>query len=610
MAEHDTDSNAPTFDISSLPSVHEHDWRNTSLDVKTAATFAIEGETVEDPYSDEYRPKEKEIARHHETKPATISEVEPEAPPPATQQMNEKPHVTFEGATTSPEEVVHINQMFQRQQQQPPSNNHTNSAQEPNLPNYVPNKYSAHHDPSMPDWEGVTIAERTMADISTLSPPPDDYYNPYVAPHHAQPPVAMVAAAAPGVSWEELEETDAERADWRNPQYKEGSTISGEASALQPRDRTLIWGLIGLVALLVVVVSIVVPVSIKAVANNNPSSAIGGDGSGGVTPMPSRMPVTSAPVSKKPVGRPSESEKPVGKPDQDNTNGSVGETTDDEATIEPETTDPATSKPDSNGRETDEPTPTPMTTVDPDTSEPTPSPMTTVDPDTSEPTPSPITPEITPQPTQNPTKSPITKSPTPFTQSSLLEQNLGERPKQWLAAHNTRRQYYHEDVYDESYIPLVWSNSLATDAQLWAEEQNDGTQCSAGTQDRNDVGQTGYAYWSSENGDFDSPEDILTWWFDAESNLDWDQNKKFTQVLWRSSKYLGCGESINEFIDESGQTKYCRMYVCNYIRKGNCNMDDYDDWTVPMLLDNTSCGDECPEEGCYWNVYNIERSWS
>jgi hypothetical protein len=37
-------------------------------------------------------------------------------------------------------------------------------------------------------------------------------------------------------------------------------------------------------------------------------------------------------------------------------------------------------------------------------------------------------------------------------------------------------------------------------------------------------------------------------------------------------------------------------------------MDDYNDWTEPMLMDDTQCGDECPSEGCYWDAYNMERT--
>lgn len=39
-------------------------------------------------------------------------------------------------------------------------------------------------------------------------------------------------------------------------------------------------------------------------------------------------------------------------------------------------------------------------------------------------------------------------------------------------------------------------------------------------------------------------------------------------------------------------------------------MNEYDDWTEPLLLDDTPCGNECPDEGCYWDAFNIERMFS
>jgi cytoskeletal protein RodZ len=72
-----------------------------------------------------------------------------------------------------------------------------------------------------------------------------------------------------------------------------------------------------------------------------------------------------------------------------------------------------------------------------------------------------------------PVSKPSTSSPSPSPTSSLLSSNLGETPLAWLTAHNTRRQYYNETVYGTSYIPLVWSESLASDAQSLAEEQHD-----------------------------------------------------------------------------------------------------------------------------------------
>jgi hypothetical protein len=50
------------------------------------------------------------------------------------------------------------------------------------------------------------------------------------------------------------------------------------------------------------------------------------------------------------------------------------------------------------------------------------------------------------------------------------------------------------------------------------------------------VGQTGYAYWTTKNDGMDSPEDVLSWWIDDEEGLDYPENKKFTQAIWRASK--------------------------------------------------------------------------
>lgn len=581
MNEQDSDSNAPTFDIASLPSVHEHDWRNTSLLETVAETVNLDGETVEDPYSDRFLAKEKEVSpTHQQTRRQTLPQpqTKPITNPPIAQPTGKafdsenRPRVNFEGATTSPEEKVHINAMFPTPDAPPSSNNnHTNSAQGPSNPSngapqrmagYVPNKYSAHHDPNMPDWEGATIAEHTMADISTLSPPPDDYYNPYVAPH--APPVAMVPAQE--ISWEELEETDAERADWRNPGYsKDNSTTSSEQrNALEPRDRKLIWGLIALVFLLVLAVSIVIPISLKAVSNNNHNTnGVIDENTNNVVPTvppPSMRPVPAPSVM--PVTAKTKKPNPSGlvKPDIDEIDDKIDTdtATDDKATVEPETTDPATKEPSNNGRETPQPTLSPIKS-EVETPQPNPSPSEVVPESTSEPTPEPIT--------QEPTTKPPTSSPTPSPQSSLLEQNLGERPKQWLEAHNSRRQYYHEDVYDTTYVPLVWSESMSTDAASWAEEQNDGNGCSATTQNRDDIGQTGYAYWTTKEAGFDAPDDVLSWWVDDEAGLEWDANSMYTQALWRASKYLGCGESLNDF-QQNGRTVYCRIYVCNYITKG------------------------------------------
>jgi hypothetical protein len=397
-------SNAPTFDIGSLPSVHEHDWRDRSFidENKTAATFTLEADvrTVEDPYSDLYRARESEgqtVEKQQHIKRQESHNSQPYQPSvqPTARTMNngQQQRVTFEAANSATEqEVVHINAMFQP----PPSTNNTgNSAQGPSDPSnyygeqayhsnngylsnnhpqmqipqgYVPNKYSAHYDPNMPDWEGVTIAERTMADISTVTPPPDDYYNPY-----APPPVAMVAAAAPGATWEELEETDAERADWRNPKYgsdekSEPSGFSAEQSALGAKDRRLLWGLMCLVGLLVVVVAVVVPVSLNFAKNasqiqsNEATAPVGGSGVTSPSLSPSILNESASTKPGETCANPPCDEPPV----QPST---VVPATDDN-TDSDGPAEPATTEPNSDGRDTDEPTPSPVT------DEPTPSPVT------------------------------------------------------------------------------------------------------------------------------------------------------------------------------------------------------------------------------------------
>eukprot|EP00951_Prasinocladus_malaysianus_P014453 scaffold109934_cov41-Prasinocladus_malaysianus.AAC.1 len=58
----------------------------------------------------------------------------------------------------------------------------------------------------------------------------------------------------------------------------------------------------------------------------------------------------------------------------------------------------------------------------------------------------------------------------------------------------------------------------------------------------------------------------------------------YTQVIWRASEYVGCGEA--------GSSAYGYVQVCRYIRPGNCNgKSNYMEASTP-------CGPFCPEEGC------------
>ena len=43
-----------------------------------------------------------------------------------------------------------------------------------------------------------------------------------------------------------------------------------------------------------------------------------------------------------------------------------------------------------------------------------------------------------------------------------------DRDEEWLAAHNTRRQDWHQR-YGKSYVPLTWSNALKEQSRAYAE---------------------------------------------------------------------------------------------------------------------------------------------
>ena len=40
---------------------------------------------------------------------------------------------------------------------------------------------------------------------------------------------------------------------------------------------------------------------------------------------------------------------------------------------------------------------------------------------------------------------------------------------------------------------------------------------------------------------------------------------------------------------------------------GNCNVDNYKNWTLSVLMDDIACGVECPSEGCFWEA-SIEEN--
>ncbi|KAL9190535.1 hypothetical protein ACHAXT_000241 [Thalassiosira profunda] len=185
---------------------------------------------------------------------------------------------------------------------------------------------------------------------------------------------------------------------------------------------------------------------------------------------------------------------------------------------------------------------------------------------------------------------------------------MSVREKLYLEAHNKRRMEWYEE-HGVSYVPLVYSPTLATQSKAWAEELL--VNCSsAGIEHEPDVADgenlaknTGIMLPDGTGwGQLYDPDKIVGRWVEWEIGLLYPANAHLTQALWRAAKYMGCGESVKQFGDNPNS--YCRVQVCRYARAGNCEMARFEattgeNWLPPMLADTSRCGPNCPDEGCY-----------
>lgn len=167
-----------------------------------------------------------------------------------------------------------------------------------------------------------------------------------------------------------------------------------------------------------------------------------------------------------------------------------------------------------------------------------------------------------------------------------------DRAAEWLNAHNSRRETFHEAEGTE-YKPLVWSNSLEKDAANWLKEI---------FVDCKTVREPGMA--EGENLSFrkvggprdtEEPENILNRWVGLKMGKDYPDNSSLTQVMWRGTRYVGCSDGSKTM--SSGEI--CYASICRYARAGNCVMGKYDDWKEATLADRTTCGPVCPDDGCH-----------
>ena len=91
-----------------------------------------------------------------------------------------------------------------------------------------------------------------------------------------------------------------------------------------------------------------------------------------------------------------------------------------------------------------------------------------------------------------------------------------------------------------------------------------------------------------------SEYEMLTKKEQKELTLPYPSNAHYTQVVWRATAYVGCGESVRQLSDGAS----CRVQVCRYQPPGNCQVKN-GNWQAEAWLDETGCGDPCPTEGCY-----------
>jgi uncharacterized protein YkwD len=197
--------------------------------------------------------------------------------------------------------------------------------------------------------------------------------------------------------------------------------------------------------------------------------------------------------------------------------------------------------------------------------------------------------------TSAPTARPISKAP-PYPTSLTT---LSEIDKQWLDGHNSRRSKYFAKN-GLSAKNLKWSTTLEKSAQnnaIKLLELGGDTKCTIvhGYKGDNYGGENIASNWGiSVSTVSASPEEVLDGWFDKEIVLPYGANGHATQVVFRSTNYIGCGQSKKN-LSNGGK---CYINVCRYLSPGNCNMTP-EGWKTRTLDDTALCPPLCPEEGCF-----------
>ncbi len=173
------------------------------------------------------------------------------------------------------------------------------------------------------------------------------------------------------------------------------------------------------------------------------------------------------------------------------------------------------------------------------------------------------------------------------------QSSMSYRDREWLNAHNARRRRYNGG---NGYVPLRWSRTLAADAKNHANRLGNNCKSGAlyhaqGVQDGENLAKNqGRGSWGRQY----AADNVMGRWVEQELNWSYPKNAHYTQVVWRATQYVGCGESVRNY----GNGYSCRVQVCRYIRAGNCGVRN-GNWRAEAWKDDTQCGSICPREGCF-----------
>lgn len=138
-------------------------------------------------------------------------------------------------------------------------------------------------------------------------------------------------------------------------------------------------------------------------------------------------------------------------------------------------------------------------------------------------------------------------------------------PTTWLNLHNDKRKAYGVPT------TLVWNDKLQRSAQIWANTL--AATCTF-QHSRGPYGENLAMGYSNIGG-------VMTAWVDQEApyynpgshTCQGGLCGHFTQVLWRMSAYLGCAIARC--------TTGTPIFVCQYVRPGNCNGYNYQNTNSP-----------------------------